>query len=87
MRFRKFTFSFASPLLGVHVGRNPANGQRFMHVAPLPFFGLDYELKPYGQPPPDDDGTERVDRPLLKASAFYFLVMLVIAIVQDARGW
>lgn len=47
MRFKRFTFSLLSPLLGVHVGRNPISGQRFMHVAPLPFIGLDFEFAPY----------------------------------------
>jgi hypothetical protein len=48
MRFKRVTFSWKSPLLGVHVGCNPASGQRFVHVAPFPFVGLDFELPPYG---------------------------------------
>ena len=47
MRFKRFTFSLLSPLLGIHVGKNPVSGQRFAHVAPVPFFGIDFELKPY----------------------------------------
>lgn len=48
MRFKGFTFSLLSPLLGLHVGKNPASGQRFVHIALLPFVGLDFELPPYG---------------------------------------
>ena len=48
MRFKRFTFSLLSPILGIHVGKNPVSGQRFAHVAPVPFFGIDFELKPYG---------------------------------------
>lgn len=48
MRFKRFTFSWGSPLIGVHYGRNPASEQRFLHVAPFPFFGIDFELAPYG---------------------------------------
>jgi hypothetical protein len=48
MRFKRITFNLLSPLIGVHVGRNPVSGQRFMHVAPVPFVGLDFELPPYG---------------------------------------
>lgn len=47
MRFKKVTFSLCSPLLGVHVGTNPVSGQRFVHIAPLPFIGFDFELPPY----------------------------------------
>jgi hypothetical protein len=47
IRFKRVTFSWLSPLIGVHVGRNPVSGQRFMHVAPLPFVGLDFEFWPY----------------------------------------
>lgn len=47
MRFKKFTFSLLSPLIGIHYGRNPVSGQRFLHVAPIPFLGLDFEFKPY----------------------------------------
>lgn len=54
MRFKKVTFSLRSPLLGIHVGRNPASGQRFVHIAPVPFLGLDFELSPYV----DDDRME-----------------------------
>jgi hypothetical protein len=49
IRFKRFTFSLLSPLLGVHIGKNPASGQRFMHVAPLPFFGIDFEFPPFDQ--------------------------------------
>jgi hypothetical protein len=47
MRFKRFTFSWKSPLLGFHVGKNPVSGQRFVHVAPFPFFGIDFNLPPY----------------------------------------
>jgi hypothetical protein len=47
MRFKRVTFSLLSPLIGFHYGRNPVSGQRFLHVAPFPFFGLDFEFKPY----------------------------------------
>lgn len=47
MRFKRFTFSLLSPLFGVHVGRNPVSGQRFAHIAPVPFFGIDVEFAPY----------------------------------------
>ena len=74
MRFNKFTFSFASPLLGVHAGANPVNGKRFVHVAPLPFFGIDFDRRPY-EPRMESDRwdteTERVTWPLFKAVLFY----------------
>jgi hypothetical protein len=47
MRFKRFTFSLLSPLIGFHVGKNPVSQQRFVHVAPFPFFGIDFELPPY----------------------------------------
>lgn len=47
MRFKRFTFSLLSPLLGLHYGKNPVSGQRFLHVAPIPFVGIDFEFKPY----------------------------------------
>lgn len=47
MRFKRFTFSLLSPLLGFHYGKNPVSGQRFLHVAPVLFFGIDFEFKPY----------------------------------------
>lgn len=47
MRFKRFTFSWLSPLIGFHVGKNPVSGQRFVHVAPIPFFGIDFNLPPY----------------------------------------
>lgn len=47
IRFKGFRFSFLSPLLGVHIGKNPVDGQRFMHVAPVPFVGIDFEIAPY----------------------------------------
>jgi len=47
MKFKRFTFSLLSPLVGFHVGRNPVSGQRFIHVAPFPFFGIDFNLPPY----------------------------------------
>jgi len=42
MRFRRFTFSLLSPLIGFHYGRNPVSDARFLHVAPVPFFGIDF---------------------------------------------
>jgi hypothetical protein len=47
MRFKRFTFSWLSPLLGFHVGTNPVSGQRFVHIAPFPFIGIDFNLPPY----------------------------------------
>jgi hypothetical protein len=46
LRFKGFTFSWGSPLLGVHVGRNPVSGQGFVHVAYFPFCGLDFNFGP-----------------------------------------
>jgi hypothetical protein len=40
--FKRFTFSWLSPLLGFHAGRNPISGRRFLHVAPIPFIGIDF---------------------------------------------
>lgn len=48
IRFKKWTFSLLSPLIGVHIGKNPVSGQRFMHVAFLPFCGADFEIAPFG---------------------------------------
>lgn len=31
-------------MVGVHIGKNPVSGQRFMHIGLLPFIGLDFEL-------------------------------------------
>lgn len=42
MRFKKFTFNPLSVMIGFHYGRNPANGARFLHVAPVLFFGIDF---------------------------------------------
>jgi hypothetical protein len=47
VRFKRVTFSLLSPLIGLHVGRNPVSGQRFAHLAILPFIGIDFEFKPY----------------------------------------
>lgn len=47
MRFKRVTFSLLSPLIGLHVGRNPVSGQRFAHLAVFPFIGIDFEFKPY----------------------------------------
>lgn len=47
MRFKRWTFSWKSPLLGFHIGENPVSGQRFVHIAPVPFVGLDFNLPPY----------------------------------------
>jgi hypothetical protein len=53
--FRRFTFSLLSPLIGFHYGRNPIDKKRFLHVAPLPFFGIDFywpadEFTPFAKP-------------------------------------
>lgn len=45
MRFKRVTWNWW-PLLGVHVGKNPVSGQRFVHVAFI-FVGLDFNLPPY----------------------------------------
>jgi hypothetical protein len=42
MRFKKFTFNLLSVMVGFHYGRNPVSGARFLHVAPVPFLGLDF---------------------------------------------
>lgn len=42
MRFKKFTFNLLSIMIGFHYGRNPVSGDRFLHVAPVPFFGIDF---------------------------------------------
>lgn len=47
MRFKRFTFSLLSPIIGFHVGKNPVSGQRFVHIAPFPFIGIDFDLPPY----------------------------------------
>lgn len=57
-RFRRFTFSLLSPLIGFHYGRNPIDHKRFLHVAPFPFFGIDFywpsdasdEFTPFAKP-------------------------------------
>lgn len=58
IQFKRFTFSWSSPLLGLHVGRNPVSGQRFAHLAPVPFFGIDFNLPPYGL---NDAARERLE--------------------------
>lgn len=56
MRFKKFTFNLLSFMIGFHYGRNPISGERFLHVAPIPFFGIDFywprELKQNHEAPP-----------------------------------
>lgn len=42
MKFKKYTFNLLSVMIGFHYGRNPVNNARFLHVAPVPFFGLDF---------------------------------------------
>jgi hypothetical protein len=42
MKFKKFTFNLLSVMIGFHYGRNPATGDRFLHVSPIPFFGIDF---------------------------------------------
>lgn len=42
MKFKKFTFNPLSIMIGIHYGRNPVSGTRFLHVAPVPFFGIDF---------------------------------------------
>lgn len=44
MRFKKFTFNLLSIMIGFHYGRNPVSGERFLHVAPIPFFGIDFDF-------------------------------------------
>jgi hypothetical protein len=61
MRFKRFTFSLLSPLIGFHVGRNPVSGQRFVHVAPFPFFGIDFNLPPYDMNEKARDAMRRDD--------------------------
>lgn len=58
MRFKRFTFSLLSPLIGFHVGKNPVSGQRFVHIAPFLFFGIDFNLPPYDL---NDAARERLD--------------------------
>lgn len=59
MRFKRFTFNLLSPLVGFHVGKNPVSGQRFVHVAPFPFFGIDFNLPPYDL---NEEARERLRR-------------------------
>lgn len=59
MKFKRVTFSLLSPLIGFHIGRNPVSGQRFVHIAPFPFFGIDFNLKPYGL---NDDAREKLEQ-------------------------
>jgi hypothetical protein len=47
MRFKRVSFNPGSWILGVHYGRNPVSGQRFMCVAPLPMVTIDFEFRPY----------------------------------------
>lgn len=47
IRFKRATFSLLSPMIGLHIGKNPVSGQRFMHLAPVPFVGLDFEIGPH----------------------------------------
>jgi hypothetical protein len=47
MRFKRITFNLLSIMVGFHYGRNPVTGQRFLHVAPIPFVGFDFEFRPY----------------------------------------
>jgi hypothetical protein len=42
MRFKKVTFNPLSIMVGVHYGRNPATGDRFLHMAFCPFVGFDF---------------------------------------------
>jgi hypothetical protein len=42
MRFKKVTFNPLSIMVGVHYGRNPATGDRFLHMAFCPFIGFDF---------------------------------------------
>lgn len=54
MKFKKFTWNWLSILIGFHYGRNPVNGQRFLHIGLGPFLGIDFYW------PEDQEG----DRPL-----------------------
>lgn len=70
MRFRKFTFSWLSFMIGFHYGHNPVSGTRFLHIAPIPFFGIDFywpeehpsesprQSKMYSEPAYSDHGDE-----------------------------
>jgi hypothetical protein len=42
MRFKKFTWNWTSFIVGVHAGRNPVSGKRFLYVGLGPFLGLDF---------------------------------------------
>jgi hypothetical protein len=45
MYFKRFTWNWLSIMIGFHYGRNPVDGKRFLHVAPIPFFGIDFGFR------------------------------------------
>lgn len=47
MRFKRVKWNWGSLIWGVHYGRNPVSGQRFVCVAPCWFVTIDFELAPY----------------------------------------
>jgi len=42
MKYRGIHFKLCSPLIGVHLGRNPVSGERFLHIAPFPFISIEF---------------------------------------------
>ena len=42
MKFKRVKFNPGSWALGVHYGRNPVNGQRFLCIMPLPMITIDF---------------------------------------------
>lgn len=47
MRFKRVKFNPGSWALGLHYGRNPVSGQRFLCVMPAPMVTIDFEFPPY----------------------------------------
>lgn len=42
MKFKRVTWNWGSFILGVHYGRNPVSGARFLYIGLGPFLGLDF---------------------------------------------
>lgn len=42
MRFRRASWNWGSLIVGIHYGRNPATGARFLYVGLGPFLGIDF---------------------------------------------
>lgn len=42
IRFKKFTWNWTSFIIGVHAGRNPVSGKRFLYIGLGPFLGMDF---------------------------------------------